>query len=40
MTDNITESWLHYMIVIITLIPVYLAFQLLKFFGWELFVNN
>ncbi|XP_037813075.1 uncharacterized protein LOC111678112 [Lucilia cuprina] len=40
MTDTITESWLYYVFVVLMLIPVYMLFKLLKFFGWELFVNN
>ncbi|XP_058977558.1 uncharacterized protein LOC109614121 [Musca domestica] len=40
MTDVITESWLYYVLVVLMLIPVYMLFTLLKFFGWKLFVNN
>ncbi|XP_053950552.1 uncharacterized protein LOC129236857 [Anastrepha obliqua] len=40
MMENITESWTYYVYVLLTLVPVYLAFQLIKFLGWELFVNN
>ncbi|XP_067639348.1 uncharacterized protein [Eurosta solidaginis] len=40
MMETITESWTYYVYVLLTLVPVYLAFQLIKFFGWELFVNN
>ncbi|XP_037896083.1 uncharacterized protein LOC119641457 [Glossina fuscipes] len=40
MTDTITESWMYYIFVLLTLIPVYLLFKLLRFFGWKLFINN
>lgn len=31
---------LYYVLVVITLLPVYLLFKLLQWMGWELFVNN
>ncbi|XP_030572807.1 uncharacterized protein LOC115771308 isoform X1 [Drosophila novamexicana] len=40
MTEEITGNWSYYVYISLTLVPVYLAFQLIKFLGWQLFVNN
>ncbi|XP_030242812.1 uncharacterized protein LOC115563647 isoform X1 [Drosophila navojoa] len=40
MTEEITGNWHYYVYISITLVPVYLTFQLIKFLGWQLFVNN
>lgn len=34
------DDVLYYVLVLLTLLPVYLLFKLLQWMGWELFVNN
>ncbi|XP_055683107.1 uncharacterized protein LOC129789982 [Lutzomyia longipalpis] len=36
----IIDGWSYYFYVIILIVPVYLAFKLLQWMGWSLFVNN
>jgi len=40
MTEEITGDWSYYVYISLTLVPVYLAFRLIKSLGWQLFVNN
>ncbi|XP_032307942.1 uncharacterized protein LOC116655052 isoform X1 [Drosophila ananassae] len=40
MTEEITGNWGYYVYISLTLVPVYLAFRLIKSLGWQLFVNN
>ncbi|XP_033237819.1 uncharacterized protein [Drosophila pseudoobscura] len=40
MTEEITNNWSYYLYISLTLVPVYLAFRLIKTLGWQLFVNN
>ncbi|XP_033247288.1 uncharacterized protein LOC117187805 isoform X2 [Drosophila miranda] len=40
MTEEITENLSYYLYISLTLVPVYLAFRLIKTLGWQLFVNN
>lgn len=35
-----TDDLQYYVLVAITLLPVYLFFKLIQWMGWELFVNN
>ncbi|XP_035773435.1 uncharacterized protein LOC118456624 [Anopheles albimanus] len=34
------EDFAYYCYISLTLVPVYLAFKLVQWMGWELFVNN
>lgn len=34
------DDVLYYVLVLLTLLPVYLLFKLIQWMGWELFVNN
>lgn len=35
-----TDDLFYYILIAITLLPVYLFFKLIQWMGWELFVNN
>lgn len=34
------DDWLYYILVTLTILPVYLFFKLIQWMGWELFVYN
>jgi Phosphatidylinositol N-acetylglucosaminyltransferase subunit Y len=34
------EDWTYYVYISLTVLPVFFAFRLIQWMGWELFVNN
>ncbi|XP_037051325.1 uncharacterized protein LOC119085148 [Bradysia coprophila] len=35
-----TDHYSYYIYLLLTLLPVYLFFKLIQWFGWEVFINN